>query len=100
MILPVPQKLPIGKIIGHPYEGDIANFKEKKYSIDRLSSLIHELNLDYLLFHPSINSIQSVSLLASYGAAWLFGQSFFIFYRHSYAAIITINAWLCPLFNF
>ncbi|CAN6961030.1 DUF6708 domain-containing protein [Psychrobacter okhotskensis] len=79
MILPVPQKLPIGKIIGHPYEGDIANFKEKEYSIDRLNSLIHEVNPDYLLFHPSINSIQSVILLASYGAAWLFGQSFFIF---------------------
>ena len=43
MILPVPQSLPIGKIIGHPYEGDIANFKEKEYSIDRLSSLIHDL---------------------------------------------------------
>ena len=79
MILPVPQKLPIGKIIGHPYKGEINNFKEKEYSIDRLSSLIHEVNPDYLLFHPSINSIQSVILLASYGAAWLFGQSFFIF---------------------
>ena len=79
MILPVPQKLPIGKIIGHPYQGETANFKEKEYSIDRLSSLVHEVNPDYLLFHPSINSIQSVILLASYGAAWLFGQSFFIF---------------------
>ena len=77
MILPVPQKLPIGKIVGHPYQGEIANFKEKEYSIDRLNSLIHEVNPDYLLFHPSINSIQSVSLLASYGAAWLFGQNLF-----------------------
>ncbi|KRG34256.1 MULTISPECIES: hypothetical protein [unclassified Psychrobacter] len=79
MILPVPQKLPVGKIVGHPYQGEIANFKEKEYSINRLNSLIHEVNPDYFLFHPSINSIQSVILLASYGAAWLFGQSFFIF---------------------
>lgn len=79
MILLVPQKLPIGKIIGHPCQGEIANFKEKEYSIDSLSSLIHEVNPDYLLFHPSINSIQSVILLASYGAAWVFGQNFFIF---------------------
>lgn len=34
MILPVPQKLPIGKIIGHPYQGETANFKEKEYSIE------------------------------------------------------------------
>ena len=79
MILPIPPIPPVGKILSRPYEGNIANFKEKEYSIDRLNSLIHELNPDYLLFHPSINSIQSVSLLASYGAAWLFGQSFFIF---------------------
>ena len=77
MILPVPQKLPIGKVIGHPYQGEIASFKEKEYSIDRLSALIHEVNPDYLLFHPSINSIQSLVLLASYGAAWLFGQNLF-----------------------
>ncbi|WP_367106403.1 hypothetical protein [uncultured Psychrobacter sp.] len=73
MILPVPQQLPIGKIIGHPYQGEIASFIEKEYSINRLSNIVHEVNPDYLLFHPSINSIQNVSLLASYGAAWLFG---------------------------
>ncbi|MBH0065271.1 hypothetical protein [Psychrobacter sp. SZ93C1] len=77
MILPVPQKLPIGEIIESPYQGEIASFKEKEYSIDRLSALIHEVNPDYLLFHPSINSIQSLVLLASYGAAWLFGQNLF-----------------------
>ena len=76
MILPIPQQLPIGKIIGRPYEEGIPNFKEKNVSINRLSSLIHEVNPDYLLLHPSINSIQNVSLLASYASAWLFGEVF------------------------
>ena len=79
MILPIPQQLPIGKIIGRPYEGKIADFNEQEYSVYRLSGLIHEINPDYLLFHPSINSIQNVSLLASYGSLWLFGQMLFIF---------------------
>ena len=78
MILPIPQHLPIGKIIGRPYKGKIADFNEQEYSVYRLSGLIHEINPDYLLFHPSINSIQNVFLLASYASAWLFGQSFFI----------------------
>lgn len=74
MILPIP---PVGKIISRPYEGGIPNFKEKNASIDRLSALIHEVNPDYLLFHPSINSIQNVWLLASYCGAWLGGQNIF-----------------------
>ncbi|WP_192992657.1 hypothetical protein [Psychrobacter sp. FME61] len=77
MFLPLPPVPPVGKIISRPYEGDIPNFKEKNVSINRLSSLIHEVNPDYLLFHPSINSIQNVWLLASYCGAWLGGQNIF-----------------------
>ncbi|WP_157824040.1 MULTISPECIES: hypothetical protein [Psychrobacter] len=76
MILPVPPIPPVGKIISRPYEGEIGSFQEKKASIDRISTLIHEVNPDYLLFHPSINSIQNLVLLASYSSAWLFCQSF------------------------
>ena len=77
MILPIPPIPPIGKIISRPYEGGIPNFKEKNASIERLSKLAHEVNPDYLLFHPSINSIQNVWLLASYCGAWLGGQNIF-----------------------
>lgn len=77
MILPIPPIPPVGKIINRPYEGGIPNFKEKNASIGRLSALIHEVNPDYLLFHPSINSIQNVWLLASYCGAWLCGQNIF-----------------------
>lgn len=79
MFLPLPPKPPVFKIISRPYEGKISSFKEKKASIDRLSNLIHEVNPDYLLFHPVINSIQNVWLLASYCGAWLFGQFLFLF---------------------
>ncbi|MGP5223143.1 hypothetical protein ACTXMF_12850 [Psychrobacter celer] len=78
MILPIPPIPPVGKIISRPYEGSIPNFKEKNASIERLSKLTHEVNPDYLLFHPIINSIQNVWLLASYCGAWLFGQFLFI----------------------
>ncbi|WP_201595114.1 DUF6708 domain-containing protein [Psychrobacter vallis] len=77
MILPTPPIPPVGKIISRPCEGDIPNFKEKNASIERLSKLAHEVNPDYLLFHPSINSIQNVWLLASYCGAWLGGQNIF-----------------------
>lgn len=80
MFLPLPPKSPVFKIISRPYEGKISSFKEKNDSIDRLSNLIHEVNPDYLLFHPVINSIQNVWLLASYGSLWLFGQFFFLIY--------------------
>lgn len=79
MILPFPPIPPIGKIISRPYEGGIPNFKEKNASIERLSNIVHEVNPDYLLFHPVINSIQNVWLLASYCGAWLFGQFLFLF---------------------
>lgn len=80
MFLPLPPKPPVFKIISRPYEGEIGNFQEKKASIDRLSTLIHEVNPDYLLFHPVINSIQNVWLLASYCSAWLGGQFLFLIY--------------------
>ena len=80
MFLPLPPKPPVFKIISRPYEGEIGNFQEKKASIDRLSILIHEVNPDYLLFHPVINSIQNVWLLASYCSAWLGGQFLFLIY--------------------
>ncbi|HCI75240.1 MULTISPECIES: hypothetical protein [unclassified Psychrobacter] len=80
MILPVPPIPPVGKILSRPYEGEIGNFQEKKASIDRISTLIHEVNPDYLLFHPIINSIQNLVLLASYASLWLLGQFFFLIY--------------------
>ena len=61
MILPVPPIPPVGKILSRPYEGEIGNFQEKKASINRISTLIHEVNPDYLLFHSSISSIQNVT---------------------------------------
>lgn len=77
MMIPLPPKPPVFKIISRPYEGTIPDFKEKQNSVDRLSNIIHEVNPDYLLFHPVINSIQNVWLLASYGAAWLGGLNLF-----------------------
>ncbi|AMN67813.1 hypothetical protein [Psychrobacter sp. P11G5] len=87
MILPVPSTPPVGKIISRPYEGEIGNFQEKKASIDRISTLIHKVNPDYLLFHPSINFIQNLVLLASYSSAWLFGQLLFLIYAMFNAVI-------------
>ncbi|MGP4120898.1 hypothetical protein ACT3N8_13930 [Psychrobacter aquimaris] len=75
MILTIP---PIGKIISRPYEGGIPNFKEKNASIERLSRDVHEVNPDYLLFHPIINSHQLVGFLMTYCFSWLFGQSLFL----------------------
>lgn len=86
MILPIPPIPPIGKIISRPYEGGIPNFKEKNASIERLSKLAHEVNPDYLLFHPIINSYQLVDFLMAYcfgclGKYYLFQLLFFmIFY--------------------
>lgn len=71
MMIPLPPKPPVFKIISRPYEGKILDFKEKKNSINRLSNIIHEVNPDYLLFHPVINSIQNVWFLASCGGAGL-----------------------------
>lgn len=71
MMIPLPPKPPVFEIISRPYEGTIPEFKEKQNSVSRLSNIIHEVNPDYLLFHPVINSIQNVWLLASYGGAWL-----------------------------
>ena len=98
MILPIPPIPPVGKIISRPYEGGIPNFKEKNVSINRLSSLIHEVNPDYLLFHSSINSIQNVWFLASYCGIWLFGQSFFIFIVASFKYFIIDEFELISLF--
>ncbi len=98
MILPIPPIPPIGKIISRPYEGTIPDFKEKQNSVDRLSNIIHEVNPDYLLFHPVINSIQNLWLLASYGAAWLFGQSLFILLFVSFKYLIIEEFELIVLF--
>ncbi|WP_201512074.1 hypothetical protein [Psychrobacter alimentarius] len=98
MILPIPPIPSIGKIISRPFEGGIPSFKEKNASIKRLSSLIHEINPDYLLFHPVINSIQNLWLLASYGAAWLFGQSLFILLFVSFKYLIIEEFELIVLF--
>lgn len=77
MMIPLPPKPPVFKTISCPYEGKIPEFKEKHNSVDRLSNILHEVNPDYLLFHPVINSIQNIWLLASYGAAWLGGLNLF-----------------------
>ena len=78
MILPVPPIPPVGKILSRPYEGSIPNFKEKKASVEKLSRDMHEVNPDYLLFHPIINSYQLVGFLMTYCFSWLFGQILFI----------------------
>ena len=64
MILPIPPIPPVGKIISRSYEGSIPNYKEKNASIERLSKLAHEVNPDYLLFHPIILSL---TLFRMYG---------------------------------
>lgn len=93
MILPVPPIPPVGKILSRPYEGEIGNFQEKKASINRISTLIHEVNPDYLLFHPTINSIQNVWLLASYCGAWLsaFHFVFLLEVAYEYIFVETID---------
>ena len=93
MILPVPPIPPVGKILSRPYEGEIGNFQEKKASIDRISTLIHDVNPDYLLFHPIINSIQNVWLLASYCGAWLsaFHFVFLLEVTYEYIFVETID---------
>lgn len=93
MILPVPPIPPVGKILSRPYEGEIGNFQEKKASIDRISTLIHDVNPDYLLFHPIINSIQNVWLLASYCGAWLsaFHFVFLLEVAYEYIFVETID---------
>ena len=80
MILLLPSVPIVGSILSRPYKGDIPDFREKEDSIERLSKIIHEVNPDYLLFLPVINSIQSVLLLGSYGFLWLFGQQLFFFF--------------------
>lgn len=93
MILPVPPIPPVGKILSRPYEGEIGNFQEKKASINRISTLIHEVNPDYLLFHSSISSIQNVWLLASYCGAWLsaFHFVFLLEVAYEYIFVETID---------
>ena len=87
MFLPLPPKPPVSKTISRPYEGAIPKYEEQEDSVYRLSNLIHEVNPDYLLFHPVINSIQNVWFLASYASAWLFGQSLFLIYAMFNATI-------------
>ncbi|MEN2750595.1 hypothetical protein AAIR29_03000 [Psychrobacter sp. FBL11] len=69
---------PIGKLLSKPYEETIPAYREKIPSIEKLSRDVHEVNPDYLLFHPIINSYQLVGFLMAYAFSWLFGQSFFL----------------------
>ena len=69
---------PIGKLLSKPYEETIPSYREKIPSIEKLSRDVHEVNPDYLLFHPIINSYQLVGFLMAYAFSWLFGQTLFI----------------------
>ena len=69
---------PIEKLLSRPWEGSIPAYREKKASIEKLSRDMHEVNPDYLLFHPIINSYQLVGFLMTYCFSWLFGQSLFL----------------------
>ena len=69
---------PIEKLLSRPWEGSIPAYQEKIASIERLSHNVHEVNPDYLLFHPIINSHQLVGFLMTYCFSWLFGQSFLV----------------------
>ncbi|WP_227430090.1 hypothetical protein [Psychrobacter sp. I-STPA6b] len=70
---------PIGQQLTKPYEQDIPDYREKTHSIKKLSKDIHEINPNYLLFHPIINSMQLVGFLMVYAFSWLFGQMLFVF---------------------
>ena len=69
---------PIEKLLSRPWEGSIPTYREKLASIEKLSRDVHEVNPDYLLFHPIINSHQLVGFLMAYCFSWLFGQTLFI----------------------
>ncbi|MGP9687779.1 hypothetical protein ACT3TH_01295 [Psychrobacter sp. AOP22-C1-C5] len=69
---------PIEKLLSRPWEGSIPTYREKLASIEKLSRDVHEVNPDYLLFHPIINSHQLVGFLMTYCFSWLFGQSLFL----------------------
>ena len=69
---------PIEKLLSKPWEGSIPAYREKIASIEKLSRDVHEVNPDYLLFHPIINSYQLVGFLMAYCFSWLFGQTLFI----------------------
>ena len=70
---------PIGKLLSKPYEETIPAYREKIPSIEKLSRDVHEVNPDYLLFHPIINSYQLVGFLMTYTFSWVFGQGLFFF---------------------
>lgn len=69
---------PIEKLLSRPWEGSIPTYREKLASIEKLSRDVYEVNPDYLLFHPIINSHQLVGFLMTYCFSWLFGQSLFL----------------------
>lgn len=69
---------PIEKLLSRPWKASIPAYREKIASIEKLSRDVHEVNPDYLLFHPIINSHQLVGFLMTYCFSWLFGQSFFL----------------------
>ncbi|MGM8908695.1 hypothetical protein ACS8FB_01055 [Psychrobacter sp. 1U1] len=79
---------PIGKLLSKPYEETIPSYREKVPSIEKLSRDVHEVNPDYLLFHPIINSYQLVGFLMAYAFSWLFGQGLFIFLVVSFSYLI------------
>ena len=70
---------PIEKLLSRPWEESIPAYREKTASIEKLSSDVHEVNPDYLLFHPIINSHQLVGFLMAYCFSWIFGQGLFFF---------------------
>ena len=70
---------PIEKLLSRPWEESIPAYREKTASIEKLSRDVHEVNPDYLLFHPIINSHQLVGFLMAYCFSWIFGQGLFFF---------------------
>jgi hypothetical protein len=89
---------PIGKLLSKPYEETIPAYREKIPSIEKLSRDVHEVNPDYLLLHPIINSYQLVGFLMAYAFSWLFGQGLFIFLVVSFSYLIIEEFELLSLF--
>ncbi|SLJ84300.1 DUF6708 domain-containing protein [Psychrobacter sp. DAB_AL43B] len=89
---------PIEKLLSRPYEETLPAYREKIPSIEKLSRYVHEVNPDYLLFHPIINSHQLVSFLMAYTFSWIFGQGFFFFLVVIFSYIFVKNFEYAALF--
>lgn len=89
---------PIENLLSKPCQSTIPAYREKVPSIGKLSRDVHEVNPDYLLFHPIINSYQLVGFLMAYAFIWLFGQGLFMFLVVSFSYLIIEEFELLSLF--